>query len=161
MNLQTFIIHVFLLIAWRRRTKTPSRLSLPSPSGSWSPGAAWRPRRTPGRRGCSSAGCTSLRAATAAAGTGRPGPGGGNTHLPEALRTGGVSGPEAEGNTAGPCRAPARARPLTVPCGLAARPGGGASARLAPASAVWLFCSETTPAGRRRGGVSSDYYLSY
>lgn len=159
MNLQTFIIHVFLLIAWRRRTKTPSRLLLPSPSGSWSPGAAWRPRRTPGRRGCSSAGCTSLRAAAAAAGTG---PGGGNTHLTEALRTGGVSGPEAEGNTAGPCRAPARARPLTAPCGLAARQGGGASARLAPVSAVWLFCSETTPAGRRRGGgVSSDYYLSY
>lgn len=141
--------------------KIISRLLLLSSSGSWGPEAAWRPRRTSGRWGCSSAGCTSRRAASARVGcqgreTGWLGLGGGNTLLTEAPRKGGVSEPGAEDNTAGKCWTPALARPPTAPCELGWHPGGGASVRLAPASAAWLFCSETTPADTRwRSGDTS------
>lgn len=138
-----------------------SRWLLLSSSGRWGPEAAWRPRRTLGRWGYPSVGCTSLRAASAAVGrrgrgTGWPGPGGENTRLTEALRKGGASEPGVGGNTAGTCRTPACARPPTVPCEPGSPPGGGASGRPAPASAAWLFCSETTPADTRRSRVRSQ-----
>lgn len=108
-------------------------------------------------------GCTSLRAASGVVGcwgrgTGWLGLGGENMHLTEAWRKGGVSEPGAGDNTVGTCWTPARAHPLTVPCELGSHPGAGACVRPVPASAAWLFCSETTPAntGRRSGDTNSD-----
>lgn len=115
--------------------------------------------RTWARRGCPSAGCTTPHAASVCPvgggprgrGTGQRALSGGCMPRRAGWGTGAVCGPGAGCSTAASCRTAGRARLPAVP-----RPLGGASGRLAPASAAWLFCSETKPAGTRRGWLVTD-----
>lgn len=134
-------------------------LLLLSSSARWGPEAAWGPARAWVRGGRSSAGRTSPHAAAGrpavagrwSRGKGPPGPGGKSTPQREAWGGGRGCESGAACSTAESCRVAGRARRPASLCGTASQPLGGPSGRPAPASAVWLFCSETRPAGTRTG----------
>lgn len=84
-------------------------------------------------------------------GTGYLAAGGGCMPLRATWERGEGCGAGAGGSTAEPCWTAGCARLPEAPCGLASRPLGEPSARPSPAYAVWLSCSETTPAETKMG----------
>lgn len=71
----------------------------------------------------------------------------------------GVCEPGAGGSTVGSYRRAVHARPPAVACDLAPHLVGGASARHALASVVWLVCSETKPDDMRRNSAVRKHFL--